>query len=292
MNELPHDATEASHTRYQLARSIAERCPAPFGQEIVLTGSASRGVSDDSSDIEMVFYGDQIPLPSACQSWLYETGAERINFDTEPINDGSVWATFRYHGIWVEAGWQTFNAHEQLLRNILAASIIDHPLLMLAEITAHAIPLRTHGQLVGWQKQLAHYPDKLQQRLITDASERWMFPHPIEMRWVMARRGQWFWLRDRLIWAVSDVLRMLFAVNKQWEPEWKWLDAAAASLLIKPERLVERINAIVSAPLSEQCVAACLQLVLDTLLLIPPPYDVAHSIVALQESLRNHGYGE
>ena len=292
LNELPHDATEASHIRYQLARDIAERCPTPLGLEVVLTGSASHGFSDEFSDIEMVFYSDQIPSTENRQSWLYEIDADQSSFDAEPIEDGSIWATFRYQGIWVEAGWQTFNAHERLLHDILAASIIDHPRLTLAEITACAVPLRTQGQLAHWQEQLTHYPDQLQRRLITGATELWMFPHLIEMRWVMARRGQWLLLRDRLIRAVYDVLRILFAVNKQWEPEWKWLDAVVASLSIKPERLVERINAIASMSLSEQSVAACLQLVLDTLLLIPPPYIVSRSVAMLQESLRKHGYSE
>ena len=53
---LPTAATKDSHIRYKIAQKLANLAPPSFGQESVLTGSASRGVADKYSDIEMMFY--------------------------------------------------------------------------------------------------------------------------------------------------------------------------------------------------------------------------------------------
>jgi hypothetical protein len=48
MGLLP-TATEDSHIRYKIAQALANLAPPSFGQESVLTGSASRGVASPSS---------------------------------------------------------------------------------------------------------------------------------------------------------------------------------------------------------------------------------------------------
>lgn len=48
MLSLPIDATDASRTRYDLARELAQACPSSLGQEIALTGSAWLGIADDA----------------------------------------------------------------------------------------------------------------------------------------------------------------------------------------------------------------------------------------------------
>ena len=52
---LPPHASAASRARYQIALELAQRCPSALGKECILTGSSSRGIADESSDIEQVF---------------------------------------------------------------------------------------------------------------------------------------------------------------------------------------------------------------------------------------------
>lgn len=59
--KLPLHVTQASHVRYEIAQSLADMAPPSFGPERVLTGSTSRGIADEYSDIEMVFYVDALP---------------------------------------------------------------------------------------------------------------------------------------------------------------------------------------------------------------------------------------
>lgn len=286
---LPSHASEASTIRAKVAYELAQRCPSELGKECILTGSSSRGYSDEASDLEQVFYVDTLPSLGEREQWLGEVGVSDLLSDSEPIADGSIWATFRFQGIWIEAGWQTIAAHEQNLQDILAGQVIDHHHLKLAEIISHALPLRSAGLLAKWQEQLTRYPDMLPSRIIADAAELWLFPPIVEARFALIRRNELLGLHERLVRDVHNVLRILFAINRHWEPDWKWVKAATDGLSIKPDRLAERINAIFTAPEPHQCVITCLQLVHDTLALIPAAlYDNSRALATIGESLRLH----
>ncbi len=285
---LPLYASAASRARYQIARDLAQRCPPTLGKECILTGSSSRGVADESSDIEQVFYVETMPAIEERAQWLYETGVIELISDKEPIEDRSIWVNFRYRGISVEAGWQTIASHEQNLQDILAGKIVDHYRLKLAEIISHAVSLRGVGLLSRWQQELSYYPELLPQKIISEASELWMFPNIIEARYALIRRGEYLALHERLVRDTHNILRVLFALNRQWEPDWKWIRYATASLSIKPERLVERINEIFTLPELERCVTTCQKLIYDTLLLASHAYDVGRAISMIEESLRLH----
>ncbi len=99
-------------------------------------------------------------------------------------------------------------------------------------------------------------------------------------------------LTNRLLADISIMLRILFAINHQWEPDWKWLRPEAERLVIKPERLVEQINAIFTLQQSEQTIARYLRLIRDALELVPALYDVTHALRNVEESLRTHGFEE
>jgi len=64
--------SEASLIRYRVAHELAQLCPPVLGQEIVLTGSTSRGIADEASDIEQVFYADVVPSLEEREIWLVD----------------------------------------------------------------------------------------------------------------------------------------------------------------------------------------------------------------------------
>src|SRR5437868_14285123 len=72
---LSAEATEASRHRARLASQMAESCPQSWRLEIALTGSASRGVADAESDIELNFWGDVLPTTQERKAWLPGIGA-------------------------------------------------------------------------------------------------------------------------------------------------------------------------------------------------------------------------
>ena len=154
----------ASTLRVGIAQELADLCPAAVGEEILLAGSVARGRADAYSDIEQVFYVSTLPSREDRDTWLKHIGAEGILHDEEPLHDHSLWSTFRFRGVWIEAGWQVISQHDQGLRQIVAGQMLEHSLLIWAERTNTAQPVRSQGWLALWQQALAHYPERLQAR--------------------------------------------------------------------------------------------------------------------------------
>jgi len=289
MGLLP-TATEDSHIRYKIAQALANLAPPLFGQESVLTGSASRGVADKYSDIEMMFYVDSLPAREDRETWLQSAKALDIVFDTEAPEDSEVWVTFYINGISVEAGWRVITEHEKDIDAIVAGKVVAHGPLTLAWITNHAVSLRSIGHLPRWQQKLSHYPEMLTQKIIDSVNEYWIVPQGFAIRWALLAREEPMALTHRLLGEMQFALRILFAINHQWEPDWKWLRSEVQRLTIKPERVIERIHDIFTRAQSEQTVAQALMLIRDTLKLVPSQYNVARALANVEESLHLHGY--
>ncbi|QBD74887.1 DUF4037 domain-containing protein [Ktedonosporobacter rubrisoli] len=287
---LPPQATSASRIRYAIAQSLSDVAPLSFGQEHVLTGSAARGIADKFSDIEMMFYAETLPELSEREHWLQSVGARDIVLDQEQPGEQEVWATFYIQDIWVEAGWRVINAHEQDLANIIAGNVTAHMALMLAWITTNAVPLHSRGALTRWKELLRQYPDNLPQKIIDGVNEYWTQPQGFAIRWALLKRDEPMALANRLLADIWLLLRILFAINHEWEPDWKWLRTETQRLSIKPAHLAERINAIFSQQQSEYTIAEYLRLIRDTLLLVPSRYDVTQALANVYDSLRMHGF--
>ena len=252
---------------------------------MALTGSASRGLADAHSDIELNAWGHELPPPEERDIWLRALGATDIALEVETFDDGTIWDRWRFRDVWVEAGWQQISDLEAHLQRVLHAETLEHASLVLAEVVAYAVPLRSTGALGRWQGELSHYPEALQRRLIAATVERWSSPYTAITRWSTLRRGQALAFTEEVIGDVHAVLRLLFALNREWEPDWKWIAALDARLARKPARLSERIAACFGqAPALEQ-MRICTQLILDTLTLLPPTPDIEQARVHLQQGM-------
>ena len=206
--------------------------------------------------------------------------------DTESPGDSEAWVTFYINGISVEAGWRVIAEHEKDLDAIVVGKVVAHGPLTLAWITTHAVSLRSKGHLPRWQQKLSHYPEVLTQKIINSVNEYWIVPQGFAIRWALLARDEPMALTHRLLGEVQFVLRILFAINHQWEPDWKWLGSEVQRLSIKPERLIERIHDIFTMAQSEQTVAGVLTLIRDTLKLVPAQYNMMRALANVEESLR------
>jgi len=272
--------------RLELARELTRFCPPELGRIVALTGSASRGVADEDSDAELNFWVDEEPDGATLLDWLRRVGATAVILDDEPLADGSLWATSLYKGVWFETGWQRIDAMDAIVRRLSSGEVIDHGQLAHAPMILHAAGLRDSGDLEDWRDALRDYPETLQARLISSAIAPWALPNVIAARWALARRGERVALAERLVWDAHTVLRVLCALNHQWEPDWKWLTLTVAALEMKPDRLAERIDEIFTPPQAEHSVVRCLELIRDTLVLVPPRYDIERARRTIERARR------
>jgi hypothetical protein len=273
---LPSAASPESRSRLALATQLASACPPELASAIAITGSVSRGYADRFSDIELYFQVDDMRPVAEYEAWLRSTGA-LVEPEEMEWNGGRL--TKSWHtGVFVEGGWRPFAALDAQLKRIMSAETLNHWDMTEAWHIHDAILLRDDGRLAAWQERLDTYPPVLGERLVAAATEAWRDPHwwPVSLVnvWPLAERHARMELVERLSWLVSEGLRILFARNHRWEPDYKWLSGESRKLARTPDRLVERVNAIFSQTAERAAVTLCLDLLDDILTLAAEDYDV------------------
>lgn len=220
-----------------VAQRVAEALP-PLAGDVVLTGSTSRGVADEMSDVELLAVVDELPPLEDCIGHDEDAGLTEVETWLPP--HGQVYWTGGYAGgEYVEVLWWPRAFLEERLRGILAAEIVDHERVRTAEAIANGIALRGE-ELERWQARLAAYPEALAAAIVDAAAETWHDPPRSERAFL--RAGDTFVLAKRLVEEAENAIRIVFALNRTWEPGWKRIALVLEHVERKPERLVERLD--------------------------------------------------
>jgi predicted nucleotidyltransferase len=254
-------ATPQSVELRAIAQRIADALPATV-DEVVVTGSVSRGVADDVSDIELlvVMHGETdleecFSLAAACG--LTDLGTwGRQGMPTKRVSG------YR-EGAPIELIWWS-RAHAE---TAIDAVFVDD-LSTTADAIANGVGLRTSGLLAQWQERLSHYPDELAATRIEDGALTWGGFAPAGLLTII-RPGERLALVERMVDDASRVVRIVFAVNRVWQPTLKRLADRAATLTHKPERLAERIEEALTEPDPLRAVVLMTELQAETVALAP-----------------------
>ncbi|MFN2196215.1 MAG: GNAT family N-acetyltransferase, partial [Anaerolineales bacterium] len=239
-------------------------------------------------DIDLYFWVSELPELHTLLAWLESVGAEQIRYAADVQKRTSLEIVCRYQETWLDLSWQTFANMEASLKRLYTGESTARLDLVQAGNLLRARPIRSHGWLEKWQPRLKEFPSTLQKGVILTAAEFWRYPHHIEGLWSLARREAYLGLTEWLLADVQDGLRILFAVNHTWEPDWKQLAYAAARLEQAPDDLVRRINHIWQTAEPGQRVRQTLELLLEILYMVPESIDVGASILNIQQSLAVH----
>jgi predicted nucleotidyltransferase len=254
-------ATARSVELRALAQAVADALPDDV-EEVVLTGSVSRGVADDVSDIEMLIVTPSEPELDKCFSLAAAAG----------LSDLGTWGqqgvpTKRVSGIRdgvsLELVWWS-RAHAEAAVD----AIFEGDSSTTADALANGVALRTSGLLERWQQRLDHYPDELAQARIEDASLTWGGFAAAGLLTIV-RPGERLAQLERMVDDASRVMRIVFALNRVWEPTTKRLADRVATLPRKPERLAERIEEALTEPDPRRALLVLTELQLDTVALAP-----------------------
>jgi hypothetical protein len=159
-----------------------------------VTGSVARGLADERSDIEVNLWTDGTDVPPAADrlAWLAGLGVEDLRADPAPMPDRSAWVTFRWRGIWVEAGWQRAADLDEALDAVLAVRAGDHAHLVMAWTMSGALALRDSGWIAEWKRRLAVYPPGLAERIIGANTAVLGHPQFLLVREALIARGEAF----------------------------------------------------------------------------------------------------
>src|SRR3954467_13922322 len=224
-------ATAQSVELRAFAQRIADALP-PTVEEGVLTGSVSRGVADDVSDIEMLIVTHGELELADCFSLAAAAGLTDLGtWGRQGVPTKRV-SGYR-DGVPVELIWWS-RAHAETAVDAIFADDLS----ATADAIANGVALRTSGLLARWQTRLRGYPDELARARIEDAALTWGGFAPAGLL-TLLRPGDRLALVERLVDDAQRVLRIVFALNRVWEPTSKRLEDRVARLPLKPEHLAE-----------------------------------------------------
>lgn len=254
-------STSTSDELRRLAQQIADAL-GPDVDEAVVTGSVSRGVADERSDIEMLVVTPERLELEQCYERARVAGLEQLG--SWGPQDGPTRRVSGYlDGVPIELIWWSRDDAERFVAAMLTGEAPSG-----ADALVHGIALRTRGVLARWQEQLAEYPDELAAAQIEDAALTWGGFAPAGLL-TLAREGERLSRLERMLDDILRVLRLLYALNRTWQPATKRLALRADALAIKPDRLAERIDEALAEQDPIRALRLVTQLQLDTVLLAP-----------------------
>jgi predicted nucleotidyltransferase len=254
-----------------LAQRVADGLP-PEVVEVVLTGSVSRGVADDVSDIEMLCVTERsLSLDEAFELARRAGLEERDNWGDPATPTRRVFGYL--DGQPVETIWWSRELAEELFSSGGSA-----------EALANGVALRTSGLLAGWQERLDDYPEALAGERIEKAAERWGGFAP-EGLLTIVRPDSTLARTEWLVDSAQRVLTIVFALNRVHQATAKRLSERVEPLAIKPERLAERIEETLAEPDPRTALRLMTELQLDTVRLAPDGPNVVRARRWLAEGL-------
>jgi predicted nucleotidyltransferase len=260
-----------------VAQAIEAELPATV-LEVVVTGSVSRGVADDVSDIEMLIVtpeqlelDDCFALAEACGLTDLGTWGKQ-GVPTKRVSG------YR-DGVPIELIWWSRTHADSSVDAVLAGELSS-----TADALANGVALRTSGLHAQWQERLRHYPDELAAARIEDAALTWGGFAPAGLLTII-RPGERLALVERMVDDASRVVRIVFALNGVWQPTLKRLADRAAPLPLKPDLLAERIEEALTEPDPRRAVLVMTRLQADTVALAPDGPNVNRARTWLSDAI-------
>ena len=149
-----------------VAQGIADALPSTV-EEVVLTGSVSRGVADDISDIEILVVTEGEVDLGDCFLLAADGGVTDLGTWGEQRGPTRRVSGYR-DGVPVELIWWSHAYADSALDSIFTGALTAS-----ADAIANGLPLRTSGLLAQWQERLRRYPDELATAQIEAAALKW-----------------------------------------------------------------------------------------------------------------------
>jgi predicted nucleotidyltransferase len=254
--------SDRSQQLQDLAQRVADALPPDVAEEVVLTGSVSRGVADELSDIEMLIVTPNPLELAACFDHARAAGLEEL--DTwGPQGTPTQRVSGVREGVPLELVWWSRDYAESCVEAIFRGEGLS-----VADAIANGIALRTSGLLSRWKARLGDYPDEVASAQIEDAALTWSGFAPAGLL-TLVRPGEQLARIERMLDDASRVLRIVYALNRVWPPTHKRLGPRVASLAVKPARLAERIEEALSEPDARRALLVMTELQAETVALAP-----------------------
>jgi len=235
-------AEEAVATRLAIAERVAVAYRAdPAVAAVLVAGSVARGLADDLSDIELDVYWSRPPTPEQRSAAVEGAGWERVYDEV----DEHEWADgLSADGVKVDVSGFTTSTIEAYLDAALDGDT-EPELQVRVTALRDGRPLHGRDLVERWRRRVEVYPEALAVAMV----EQGLALRSRERLEMLAARDDVVLLHRDVTDGIQGVMDALFGLNRVWcpHPHHKWLEWEATLLPLKPDRLVERIRALVVA---------------------------------------------
>jgi hypothetical protein len=214
------------------------------------------------SDIEMLIVTGHQPELDECFALAAACGVTSLGTWGEQGVPTKRVSGYR-SGAPIELIWWSREHAERAVDTALAGELTT-----TADALANGVSLRSSGLLERWQARLQTYPDELARARIEQAALKWGGFHAAGLL-TLLRPGERLALLEWMVDDAARVVRIVFALNRVWQPTLKRVADRTATLAHKPDRLAERIDEALSEPDPRRALLVMTELQLEALALAP-----------------------
>jgi len=150
-----------------LARRLVDAIPEDVAEEVVLTGSVSRGLADHVSDVEMLVVTPEPLELDEAYDLARAAGLKNLGTWGDQSGPGQKVSGY-FEGVPFELIWWPRDYVDERVDAMLAGEAPSG-----ADAFVHGVALRSAGLLPGWQERLREVPEELAASLIEEAAMPW-----------------------------------------------------------------------------------------------------------------------
>jgi hypothetical protein len=206
----------------------------------LLVGSAATGEADFYSDLDLLFYYDDVPGDETLAAARSELGAERDRISGR--DETGIGERFYVGGVQCQLGHLIVGAWEQEIAKVVAELQLDEPLLKAISGLFEGSPLHGAELIERWREQ-ARYTERVQRAMI---EKHWKFFPWWYYQERLGARDATAWRYDVLAHSVYNIVGLLAALNRVYFStfEFKRAGRFLSRLEVAPPALAERLNAL------------------------------------------------
>lgn len=242
----------AANLRRRIAARVADAHRALSDASLLsfVSGSTVENLVDERSDVDMSVVLQAFPDRERLQACCIAAGGSEWTWTIGDPAQGSWVVSFRTEGIETQIGYATHAAFDDQLDELLVRHNPDTPLHKLAEGILKAEPLVNAQRLLECQQRLAQFPEALRLAMVVHALKT---PTPWRAITQIIHRDTELWCREIQVDACYRLLLALCALNRRYFTRFqvKRMHKLAASLVVSPPQLADRIEALLRAQPAE-----------------------------------------
>ena len=221
----------------------------PQTKAILSIGSVSYGIVDNSSDIDIALYYDELPSDEQLLKAMTQNGAAHLNWQLGSREEGGLIDSYMVHGVECQFAHTTIEAMDRDMDSILIGLDVDNPFQKALSGVMAGVPIMGEGLIQQYKVRAEQYPDALAVAMVN----RFLNFQPlwaIEDR--MANRDADLWRMQALVEGSYNMLGVLAGLNRLYFScfQFKRMSAFIDQMRLKPDDFGPRIASVFKGTLN------------------------------------------